>query len=92
MGALAPRAGSGKGPSSRPVVGAAIRRGRVSISSRWRRRTEVSEDMPSLMRFLIALVVLAGLGAAAMYALATFVEPRPREMTIRVPQERLDPR
>ena len=48
--------------------------------------------MPSLFRFLIALVVLAGLGVAAMYALANFVEPRPREMTIRVPQERLDPR
>ena len=48
--------------------------------------------MPSLVRFLIALVVLAGLGVAAMYVLANFVEPRPREMTIRVPQERLDPR
>lgn len=48
--------------------------------------------MPSLVRFLIALVVLAGLGFAAMYVLANFVEPRPREMTIRVPQERLDPR
>ncbi|WP_333825086.1 histidine kinase [Pinisolibacter sp.] len=48
--------------------------------------------MPSLFRFLIALVVLAGLGFAAMYVLATFVEPKPREMTIRVPQDRLDPR
>lgn len=48
--------------------------------------------MPSLIRFLIALVVLAVLGAGVMYALANFVEPRPREMTIRVPQERLDPR
>ncbi|MDK9698458.1 MAG: histidine kinase [Siculibacillus sp.] len=48
--------------------------------------------MPSLVRFLIALVVLAVIGVAAMYALANFVEPKPREMTIRVPQERLDPK
>lgn len=48
--------------------------------------------MPSLIRFLVAVVVLAALGFAAVWALATFVDPRPREMTIRVPQERLDPR
>ena len=48
--------------------------------------------MPSLVRFLIALVVVAVLGFAVMWALANFVEPKPREMTIRVPQERLDPR
>ena len=48
--------------------------------------------MPSLIRFLVALAVLAALGFAAVYVLANHVDPRPREMTIRVPQERLDPR
>lgn len=48
--------------------------------------------MPSLIRFLIGLVVLAVIAVGAMFALANFVEPKPREMTIRVPQERLDPR
>ena len=48
--------------------------------------------MPSLIRFLIGAVVLVALGAVGLYALANFVDPRPREMTIRVPQERLDPR
>jgi phage shock protein PspC (stress-responsive transcriptional regulator) len=48
--------------------------------------------MPSLVRFLVTLLVLAGLGFAAMYVLANFVEPKPREMTIRIPQERLDPK
>ncbi len=48
--------------------------------------------MPSLFRFLIGDVILAVVGVVTMYALANFVDPRPREMTIRVPQERLDPR
>lgn len=56
------------------------------------RRPEVVDDMPSLIRFLIGVVVFVALGAVGLYALANFVDPRPREMTIRVPQERLDPR
>ena len=47
--------------------------------------------MPSLIRFLVVLAVLAGLGYAAMLALATFVEPTPREMKVRVPAEKLRP-
>lgn len=46
--------------------------------------------MPSVVRFLIGLTVVVALGAAGIWALATQVEPRPREMTIRVPQERLE--
>ena len=38
--------------------------------------------MPTLFRFLVVVAVLAGLGFAAMFALATFVEPEPREMTV----------
>lgn len=48
--------------------------------------------MPSLVRFLVGVVVVVVLAAGAMFALANFVDPHPREMTIRVPQERLDPR
>ena len=47
--------------------------------------------MPSLIRFIVTLAVLAGLAYAGMWALATFVEPGSREMKVRVPQERLRP-
>ena len=45
--------------------------------------------MPTLFRFLMTLAVLAGLGYGAMLALATFVEPRQGEMSVRVPLEQL---
>lgn len=45
--------------------------------------------MPSLMRFLSVLALLGGLGFAGVYALATFVTPRTREMTVTVPAGRL---
>ena len=46
--------------------------------------------MPSLIRFLVLCAVLAGCVYGAMFALATFVEPNPREMTVRIPSEKLD--
>ena len=46
--------------------------------------------MPSLIRFLVFCAMLAGLVYGAMYALATFVEPTPREMTVRIPPEKLE--
>ena len=45
--------------------------------------------MPTLFRFLLVIAVLAGLGFAAMFALATLVEPEPREMTVPIPASRL---
>jgi hypothetical protein len=45
--------------------------------------------MPSLFRFLIVLLVLAAIGGAAMIYLATFVGPHTREMTVRIPAEKL---
>ena len=48
--------------------------------------------MPTLFRFLVVVLVLVGLGFAAMYALATFVEPQPREMTVTIPSNRLPSR
>ncbi|KLK91955.1 histidine kinase [Microvirga vignae] len=44
--------------------------------------------MPTLFRFLLVIAVLAGLGFAAMFALATFVNPDPREITVPVPTQR----
>ena len=46
--------------------------------------------MPSLIRFLIIIGVLAGLVYGAMIALVTFVEPQPREMTQSIPPARLN--
>lgn len=46
--------------------------------------------MPSLVRFLVVLVVLVVLGAAATVYLAYFVEPSPREMSVKVPLNQAD--
>lgn len=41
--------------------------------------------MPTLIRFVIVLLFLAGLAAGAMFALTVFVEPREKEVSVRVP-------
>ena len=48
--------------------------------------------MPTLFRFLLVLAVLGGLVAAAMFALATLVQPEVRETTVTIPSSRLPPR
>lgn len=48
--------------------------------------------MPTLVRFFIVLVVLAAAVGAGMVYLANFVEPNPREMTVRIPSSRLEPK
>jgi hypothetical protein len=48
--------------------------------------------MPTIIRFVTTLIVLAALFGAAVFALGNFVEPRLREMTIRIPPSRLEPR
>ena len=45
--------------------------------------------MPSLFRFLIVLVILGILGGAGMVYLGLFVSPHTREMTVRIPSEKL---
>ena len=47
--------------------------------------------MPTLLRFLAVVAVLGGLVFAAMFALATFVQPEPREITHTLPNSRLAP-
>ena len=48
-------------------------------------------QMPSLIRLLIVLGLIAAAVYGGMIALVMFVEPTPREMTVRVPNERLEP-
>ncbi|HEY0440576.1 MAG TPA: histidine kinase [Xanthobacteraceae bacterium] len=48
--------------------------------------------MPSLIRLLFVLGLLSGLAYGAVVSLATFVEPKQREMTISIPQDRLNKR
>lgn len=43
--------------------------------------------MPSLFRFLVIVGLLVGLIYGAIYALASFVEPTTREMTVTVPRD-----
>jgi hypothetical protein len=45
-------------------------------------------DMPSLFRFLTAVAVIVGVVYGTIYALANFVNPKPREMTINVPPDK----
>ena len=44
--------------------------------------------MPSLFRFFAVVGILCGLVYGMIYALATFVEPRPREMSVTVPPDK----
>ena len=48
--------------------------------------------MPTIFRFLVSLVLIAAVFAAIVYALGNFVSPNNRQMTIRLPPGRLDPR
>ena len=46
--------------------------------------------MPSLFRFLVLCAVLVGIVYGAMFALINYVEPVEREVTVRVPTEKLN--
>ena len=44
--------------------------------------------MPSLFRFLFVVLLLGGLGYAIVFSLANFVDLKPREITVTVPQDK----
>jgi hypothetical protein len=44
--------------------------------------------MPSLFRFLVVVAIIAGVVYGAIYALANFVNPKPREMTVTIPPDK----
>ena len=48
--------------------------------------------MPTLFRFLVIIGVIVGLVYGAMFALATYVEPKQGEITVRIPPEKLNPK
>ena len=47
------------------------------------------QAMPSLIRLLMVVGLLGGAAYGAMFALANFVQPKQREMSITIPQQRL---
>ena len=44
--------------------------------------------MPSLFRFLTVVAIIGGLIYGGIFALANFVNPKPREITVSVPPDR----
>ena len=44
--------------------------------------------MPSLFRFLTVVGIIAGVSYGVVFALANFVNPKPREMTVTIPPDR----
>ena len=47
--------------------------------------------MPSLIRLLVVLGLIAAVIYGGMVALVVLVEPKQREMSVRIPAERLQP-
>jgi hypothetical protein len=56
------------------------------LSRQW--CTETVDTMPSLLRFLLILCMLAGAAYGAMYALAHWYDPKPREITVSIPPDK----
>ena len=48
--------------------------------------------MPSLFRFLTVVGIIAVIGYGVVFALANFVNPKPREMTVTIPPDRFQKR
>jgi hypothetical protein len=44
--------------------------------------------MPSLFRFLTAVAITVGIVYGAIFALANFVNPKPREITVTIPPDK----
>jgi hypothetical protein len=47
-----------------------------------------AQEMPSLFRFLTVVAVIVGIAYGVIYALANFVNPKPREMTVTIPPDK----
>jgi hypothetical protein len=64
------------------LISAPARDGKKHVFSR-------VDRLPSLIRFILLIGILIGIGWGAMLALVTFVEPQQREMTQTIPASRL---
>ena len=47
--------------------------------------------MPTLFRFIFICAAIAGIVYGGMWALVLMVEPHEREVTVKIPAERLNP-
>jgi hypothetical protein len=47
--------------------------------------------MPTLFRFIFFCATIAGIIYLAMWSLVVFVEPRERDVTVRIPSEQGNP-
>jgi hypothetical protein len=56
-----------------------------------RRKKTGEREMPTLFRFVVTLLILAGIAYGVMFALVMFVEPRTAEISVRIPPAKLDP-
>jgi hypothetical protein len=66
--------------------------GAMPVRCRCRRDRESDRAegaMPSLLRFLTVLAILAGAVYGSMVALVNYVQPQPREMTVKIPPTKL---
>ncbi len=50
---------------------------------------ECDRPVPTLFRLFATLAVIGGVIYGVLFALANFVEPQPREITVTIPQSRL---
>ncbi|HEV2506281.1 MAG TPA: histidine kinase [Mesorhizobium sp.] len=48
--------------------------------------------MPTLLRLVVTLAILAGITYGAMFALVMFVSPKQAELSVRIPAEKLNPK
>jgi hypothetical protein len=62
----------------------------IAATRRWNSPEGHIFIMPSLIRFLVIIGILAGLAWAAMQALVSFVEPQQREMKQTLPASKLN--
>jgi hypothetical protein len=44
--------------------------------------------MPSLLRFITVIGIIFGVCYGVIWALATFVDPKPREITVTIPPDK----
>jgi len=47
--------------------------------------------MPTLFRFLFICATIVGMVYATMWSFVVLVEPRERDVTVRIPSERINP-
>ncbi len=46
------------------------------------------QTMPSLLRFLAVIAILCAVAYGGLYALAHFVQPKPREISVTIPPDK----